>query len=166
MKKILLPVALVAMMVLGACNGKTASTTGDTAADFKSKIENCTNTDSIQVYVTQAKDYIQKLVDEGKIDEAKKYLAEIEPVVQEKAPKFAAAFETVKTFVDKVPTTGENVADQAKDAVSAAGDSVAAVASDAKDAVVDKAADITKAVGDKATEVTEAAKDKVTDLLK
>lgn len=186
MKKILLPAALLAVLTLGSCSSKTAA--GDTVADFKSKIENCTNADSIQAYVGQAQEYVQKLVDEGKIDEAKKYLAELEPVVKEKAPKFAGAFEAVKTFIDKVPAAGEDAINKAKDAASAAGDSIASAADNVKEAAADKVSDIKDAVSDKASEVkeavsekagevkdavsqkasevTDAAKDKVNDLLK
>lgn len=177
MKKILLPVALAAVLALGACSGKGTSAAGDSVADFKSKIENCTNTDSLQAYVGQAKDYIAKLVDEGKVDEAKKYLAEIEPVVKEKAPQFAAAFETVKSVVDKVPAGAQDSLDKAADAASAAGDSIASAASDVKDAaaekfddikdaVSNKATEVKNTVGDKASDMKEAAKDKVNDILK
>lgn len=187
MKKFLLPAALLAVLTLGSCAGKGAAA-GDSVADFKSKIENCTNTDSIQAYVGQAQQYVQKLVDEGKIDEAKKYLAEIEPVVKEKAPKLAGVFETVKSFVDKVPAAGEDAVDKAKDAAAAAGDSVQSAVesakdaaaekiSDAKDAVSEKAAEVKDAVSEKAseaidavsktaTDASSAAKDKVNDLLK
>ncbi|MDE6703296.1 MAG: hypothetical protein K2K00_06445 [Muribaculaceae bacterium] len=187
MKKFLLPAALLAVLTLGSCSGKGASA-GDSVADFKSKIENCTNADSIQAYVGQAQEYVQKLVDEGKIDEAKKYLAEIEPVVKEKAPKLAGVFETVKSFVDKVPAAGEDAVEKAKDAASAAGDSLQSAAENAKDAAAEKISDVKDAISDKAEEVkdavsekagqaidavsqkasdvTDAAKDKVNDLLK
>lgn len=164
MKKILLPMALVAVLALGACSGKGKSASGDSVADFKSKIENCTNPDSLQAYVGQAKAYVTKLVDEGKIDEAKKYLAELEPVVKEKAPQFAGAFETVKSVVDKVPGSAQNSLDKAADAASVAGDSIASAASNVKDAAAEKIGDIKEAVSDKAKEVKDAVGDKASDL--
>ena len=174
MKKILLLPALVAVIALGSCSGTSSEKQG---SGLRAKIENCTNTDSIAAYVNDAKAYVSKLIDEGKIDEAKKYLAEIEPVVKKKAPQLAGALETVKTVIDKVPGKTESAADKAKEVASAAGDSIASAAGNAKDAVVDKyndvkdavsdkATEVKDAVVDKATEVKDAAKDKVDDLLK
>ncbi len=163
MKKILLPVALVAVMALGACSG-SGNSANTQASDFKAKIENCTNTDSIAAYVDQAKAYVQKLVDEGKIDEAKKYLAEVEPVVKDKAPALAGAFETVKSFVDKVPTAGSDALDKAKEAASVAGDSIASAADNAKDAAAEKLGEVKDAVSDKASEVKDAVSDKASDV--
>ena len=163
MKKFLLPAALVAVLALGSCSGK-GSATGDTVADFKSKIENCTNTDSIQAYVGQAQQYVQKLVDEGKIDEAKKYLEQIEPVVKEKAPKFAGAFEAVKSFVDKVPSAGEDALDKAKDAAAVAGDSIGSAVENVKEAAAEKVSDVKDAVSDKAGEVKDAVSQKASDV--
>lgn len=190
MKKILLPAALVAALTLGSCAGGGSAAGVDNASDFKTKIENCTNTDSIQSYVAEAKAYVQKLVDEGKVDEAKKYLEQIEPVVQQKAPKLAGAFEAVKSFIDKVPSAGVDAIDKAKDAASVAGDSISSAAdnikikdavsdkvsdvkdavadkaADVKDAVTEKAADVKNVVTDKANDIKDATKDKVNDLLK
>ena len=163
MKKFLLPAALLAILTLGSCSSKT-STAGDSVSDFKSKIENCTNTDSIQAYVGQAQEYVQKLVDEGKIDEAKKYLAELEPVVKEKAPKFAGAFDAVKTFIDKVPAAGEDALDKAKDAAAVAGDSLQSAAENVKDAAADKVNDIKEAVSDKANEAKDAVSEKANEV--
>jgi len=73
MKKILLLPALVAVIALGSCSGTSSEKQG---SGLRAKIENCTNTDSIAAYVNDAKAYVSKLIDEGKIDEAKKYLAE------------------------------------------------------------------------------------------
>ena len=79
MKKLLLSIAVVAALCAATAScGKSA----DSTASMKSKIENCTNTDSLRAYVEQAKAYADKLVAEGKEDEARKYLAELEPVVK------------------------------------------------------------------------------------
>lgn len=185
MKKLLFPVAIAATIAFASCSGTGASSTS--ADDFKAKIENCTNTDSLKAYVNDAKAYVQKLVDEGKIDEAKKYINEIEPVVKDKAPALAGTFEAVKTVVDKIPSKTSDAVDSAKNAVSNASDSVAAAASavkddaaqkldkakdavadkavEVKDAVVDKTVEVKDAVVKKATEVTDATKDKVNDIV-
>ena len=52
MKKLILSVAVVAAAAFVAC---TSSKTSDSAAAITSKIENCTNTDSLKTYVNQAK---------------------------------------------------------------------------------------------------------------
>lgn len=161
MKKVLFPLALVAVMILGSCSGSSSEKQG---FDLKAKIENCTNTDSIAAYVNDAKAYVQKLIDDGKVDEAKKYLAELEPVVQEKAPQLAGAFEAVKSVVDKVPTVAATSADKAKEAASVAGDSIASAADNAKDAVVDKYNDVKDAVVDKTVDVKDAVVDKTVEV--
>lgn len=163
MKKIVLSAAFVAALALGSCTGSGASKGVDNASEFKTKIENCTNPDSLKVYVTEAQTYVQKLVDEGKIDQAKKYLDEIEPVVQQKAPKLAATFKTVKSLVDKVPSAGTDAVDKLKDDASAATDSLASAAESAKDAAVDKYQDVKDAVADKVSDVKDAVADKATD---
>ena len=91
MKKLILATVVAAgALLMASCTSKAEKSEKDLAA----KIENCTNTDSIKVYVDQAKAYAQKLVSEGKVDEAKKYLEQIEPVVKAKAPQFAGALST------------------------------------------------------------------------
>ena len=164
MKKILLSAALVAALTLGSCSGSGSATGVDNASDFKTKIENCTNPDSLQSYVAEAKAYVQKLVDEGKLDQAKKYLDEIEPVVQQKAPKLAGAFEAVKSLVDKVPAAGADALDKAKEAASVAGDSIASAAESVKDAAAEKYEDVKDAVSEKAADVKAAVTEKASDV--
>lgn len=162
MKKFLLFVAVAASVTFAACSSadKAANESADT---FKSKIENCTNPDSLKIYVDQAKEYAQKLVSEGKIDEAKKYLDDIEPTVQKYAPSLAGTLSTVKDVIDKVPGSAESAADAATDslksaagnavdaagdAINAAGDAVSAKANEAKDAVSEKAGEVKESVKD------------------
>ena len=116
MKKLILATVVAAgALLMASCTSKAEKSEKDLAA----KIENCTNTDSIKVYVDQAKAYAQKLVSEGKVDEAKKYLEQIEPVVKAKAPQFAGALSTAETALDKVKEAAGNAAENVK----AAGDS-------------------------------------------
>ncbi len=174
MKKLVLT-AIVALALAAASCG-TKSTQEVSASDIKTKIENCSNPDSLKVYVDQAKDYAKKLVDEGKIDEAQKYLDQIEPVVKAKAPALSGAFDAVNTALGKVKDVAGDKFDQAKDAASAATDSVGSAASNAvegaKDAATDtynKAKDATVDAANKAKDATvDAAQkgaDKVKDLL-
>lgn len=158
MKKLLLSIAVVAALCAATAScGKSA----DSTASMKSKIENCTNTDSLRVYVGQAKAYAQKLVKEGKVDEAKEYLAKIEPVVKEKAPALAGTLSTVETALDKVGNAVGDKTQEAKDAVSDAADSIGSAASQAGEAVADKAGELKDKAADKAGELKDKAADKL-----
>ena len=178
MKKLLLGAAVVAVTMLASCSGSSDNKAQSTS-DFKTKIENCTNPDSLTVYVEQAKAYAQKLVSEGKVEEAKKYIDRIEPVVKEKAPGLAGTFETVKKALAKVPgavadkaaDVKDAVSDKTEDIVDAVGDKTKEItsavkdkANDAVEAVADKASDLKDAAGEKATEVKDAIKDKASDV--
>lgn len=172
MKKLVLIGALAAVLAVGSVSCSKKDSAADASA-LTSKIENCTNPDSLSQYVDQAKAYAQKLVKEGKIDQAKEYLAKIEPVVKEKAPALAGTLSTVETALDKVGNVVGDKTEDAKDAVSAAADSVGSAASQAGEAVADKAGELKDKAADKlqqaANATSEAAQkgaDKVKDLLK
>lgn len=175
MKKILLFVAVAASLSFAACSSADKAA-NESADSFKSKIENCTNPDSLKIYVEQAKEYAQKLISEGKVDEAKKYLNDIQPTVEKYAPSLAGTLSTVKNLVDKVPASAESATDAATDslksaasdavnaagdAVNAAGDAVSAKANEVKDAATDKANEVKDAAADKANEVKQNVKDGV-----
>ncbi|MEZ3590392.1 MAG: hypothetical protein K1V84_05095 [Muribaculaceae bacterium] len=178
MKKILLFVAVAASLSFAACSSADKAA-NESADSFKSKIENCTNPDSLKIYVEQAKEYAQKLISEGKVDEAKKYLNDIQPTVEKYAPSLAGTLSTVKNLVDKVPASAESATDAATDslksaasdavnaagdAVNAAGDAVSAKANEVKDAATDKANEVKDAATDKANEVKDAATDKANEV--
>ena len=170
MKKLLLSIAVVAALCAATAScGKSA----DSTASMKSKIENCTNTDSLRAYVEQAKAYADKLVAEGKVDEARKYIAELEPVVKSKAPALSGALSTVESTLDKVKENASDKADEAKNSAAAAVDSAKSAVGSAAEAVKDKAADVASAVKEKTQDVKEGAADaaqkgadKVKDILK
>lgn len=170
MKKLLLSIAVVAALCAATAScGKSA----DSTASMKSKIENCTNTDSLRAYVEQAKAYADKLVAEGKVDEARKYLAELEPVVKSKAPALSGALSTVESTLDKVKENASDKADEAKNSAAAAVYSAKSAVGSAAEAVKDKAADVASAVKEKTQDVKEGAADaaqkgadKVKDILK
>ena len=156
MKKLLLSIAVVAALCAATAScGKSA----DSTASMKSKIENCTNTDSLRAYVEQAKAYADKLVAEGKVDEARKYLAELEPVVKSKAPVLSGALSTVESTLDKVKENASDKADEAKNSTAAAVDSAKSAVGSAAEAVKDKAADVASAVKEKTQDVKEGAAD-------
>ena len=155
MKKIVLSIAVAASVaMLASCGGNTSEKAVEAnESALATKIQNCTNPDSLKVYVEEAKAYAQKLVDEGKVDEAKKYLSQIEPVVKEKAPALSGVLSTVDGALDKI---GEST--------SAAADSVKNAAAEAKDAAADKVSETKEAVADKTQELKDKASEKADEL--
>ena len=165
MKKIIYAVAVVLAALSVGCSGNSA-TVQDNERELKAKIENCTNQDSIEVYIEQAKQYAQSLADSGKTEEARRYMAELTPVVEKKAPdlksKWTAAVDGVKDFT---VSTADTVAARSTEVF----DSVKAKSSDAKDAVTDRAEKVidgTKDVAGKAVEGTKNVAGKVADKTK
>ncbi|MCM1504616.1 MAG: hypothetical protein NC127_05420 [Muribaculum sp.] len=160
MKKIILTVAVFSALVMSSCGGER--TAKDEAADLSAKIENCSNPDSIQVYVKQAQDYASKLLAEGKTKEAQEYLDKVTPAIEKKDPTVKEAFSNLMT------ATSNAVADKATEIKESVDSTAGAVADKASDAV----ANAKEAVADKAEEVKEAgakavddAKSKAADML-
>lgn len=141
MKKLFMIAAVAATVLLGACS-KKADSSEESGNALKSKIENCTNPDSLKVYVNDIQAYAQKLVNEGKVAEAKQYLDQVLPIVKEKAPQLASTLEAISATVEKIP--GQAV-DGLKEAAGNAVDTVGARVDAAKEAVTNKA---TEAVED------------------
>lgn len=152
MKKFIFATLAVAAVALSSCSSSADKAAKEEATDFKAKIENCTNPDSIGIYVEQAREYADKLVKEGKVEEAKKYLADIQPVVEQKAPSLATAFETVKSAIDQIPAAADSLKNDAADKAQSTGEA-------AVDSVKNAAADAAQKVSDKAGEVAAKAKD-------
>ena len=161
MKKFVL--ALVVLVAAGAAVSCSKKDAAESADAVKSKIENCTNPDSLSLYVEQAKDYADKLVKEGKIDEAQKYLETIEPVVKEKAPALAGTFDAVNAALGKVKDVAGDTVDSAKEAADNAADSLKNAADNAVEGAKDAAADAVNDAKDKANAAADAAAQKVSD---
>lgn len=164
MKKLILSFTVLAAMAAASCSTSETKAQNEGAA-IKAKIENCTNPDSLAIYVKQAKDYADKLVSEGNDKAAQAYLDEVAPVVQSKDPTAASVFDRLKADADSAVTA-------AGDAVKATADSAAAKVSDAKDKVVDaasnakdKAVQAASDAKDKASKAASDAKDKAADAI-
>lgn len=164
MKKLVLTAIVAFALAATSCGSKTSEQVS--TSDMKTKIENCTNPDSLKVYVDQAKDYAKKLVDEGKIDEAQKYLDQIEPVVKEKAPALSSTFDAVNTALGKVEEVAYDKFDKAKEAASVAGDSVSSAASNAAEGVKEAAGDAVEKAKDATEDAAQKAKDATVDAAK
>ncbi|MDE6489597.1 MAG: hypothetical protein K2L49_00385 [Muribaculaceae bacterium] len=163
MKKILFSIAAVASMTLVSCGGKADCCKDASATAITSGIERCDNQDSLRMYVDRAKEHARKLVSEGRVAEAQKYLEEVAPAVDKYAPKYSGELTQVQAAVNKAAgTTGDKV-ENAKNAVAAAADSVGGAVSEkageVKDKTVDKYNDVKDAVSDKASELKDKAAD-------
>ena len=154
MRKLILSVAVATVALMVACTGKQQADKED--GGIMAKIENCTNTDSLKAYVDQAKAYAQTLVSEGKIEQAKEFLAKIEPVVKQKAPALATMLTSAESALDKVESAVGETADSTKQAVT---DSVGNKIDAAKQTISNKAS----ATVDKATDAVENAAGKASD---
>ena len=78
MKKLFFSSLAVAAVLMTACSSKTTEKEAtDEGAAIKAKIENCSDPDSLKIYVQQAKDYAAKLEKEGNDTAAQAYLNEV-----------------------------------------------------------------------------------------
>lgn len=154
MKKLFLSIAIVGAALLGSCSAEKKAE--DKGADLKAKIENCTNSDSLKVYVQQAKDYADQLIKEGKDEAASAFLDEVTPAVKAKDPLAAGAFIGLD-----LKAKADSAIDAGKEAAKNLADSVSSKAGEVKDAVGEKAGQVKDAVSDKAKEVKDATKSAV-----
>ncbi len=186
MKKVILSmaVALVAAGALTSCGSKSA-TAADEGEALKVKIENCSDPDSLKLYVEQAQEYAKKLEAEGKGEEAEAYINTIIPAIQTKDPSVASYFEELKSkAAEEISDAKENVdsvanakVDEAKaageDAVNAAKEAGTSVVNAAKEKGAE-AVDAAKTAGEnavekgkeKTSEAVQKGADKVKNLLK
>lgn len=170
MKKLVLAAAVIAALGLGACSGakETDACKGECGV-LTEKLQNCTNPDSLSVYVGQAKAYAEQLVKEGKVKEAKQYLDKITPVVDKYAPALSSTIASVKTVVDKIPdgatdaasylqeVPAQNLGDTLSSAVEAVKDAGAEKLGEAKE----KGADLLDQGKQKASDAADKANDAI-----
>ena len=151
MKKLFLCVAVVAAMCASCAS--TSEKADHMANDFKSMIDTCTNSDSMKVYIERAVAYARQLEKDGKGDEARMYLNDIQSTVATKDPSMATYFDAAKKGID-LKVVADSLADVAKEKATDAADSL-------KTAAAETAGNIKDAVTDKAKEVTGKAKEAV-----
>lgn len=163
MKKLVLAIAVGSVLAIGGTSCSSKTETVD-ASVLTSKIENCTNTDSLQLYVAQAKQYAEQLVKDGKAQQAKDFLDRIEPVVKEKSPAMASTLTAASGIIDKAVDAVKKGTDTASDAVKDAAEATGDKATEIKDATVDKTKEIAGKTADKATEIKDATVDKTKEI--
>ena len=171
-----LAIAAAAIGSLTSCGSKAAREGSDEGEALKAKIENCTDPDSLKIYVEQAQTYAQKLEAEGKGEEAEAYLNKIVPVVQKKDPSVATYFEDfeevteAKEAVDSVAGAVKDksaaVVDSVKNAGANAVEGVKKAGSDAVEAAKEKSAAAVQKGKEKVSDAAQQGADKVKDLLK
>lgn len=158
MNKKILSATIVALSIMTtACS--SADKTRYEEKSLTEKIEKCSDPDSLKAYVNEAKDYTQKLISEGRYEEASMFIDSVSPAVKEKAPALMGTFVALKGQL-KVDEATENVKDAAEevaDSVSSKAGKVADKTEDIYNKTKDKVGDIAdktgKAVG-KAAEKT------------
>lgn len=161
MKKCVLAVSVLVAALTWACSGNQQEAKAEN--DFKAKIENCTNPDSLAVYIQQASEYAQKLAAEGKTEEAQKFIDELAPVVAAQDSTLGGQWMTV---VETVEVFTENAVDTAKAVAAEAVDSAKTVVSNAKDSVAAKAGNVVDKVKEGVSNAAEKATDKVEETAK
>lgn len=155
MKKILLTVAVAAAIMTVGCS--TAADREEKAEQsLQYKIENCTNPDSLKIYVEQAKSYAAKLASEGKLDEARKYLDDITPAIDKAAPSLKQQWNSA---VEAIKGVTVNAADSVADAVSDKYDEAKSGSKDVVDKVVDGTKEVAGKVKDGSVETYEKVKE-------
>lgn len=155
MKKILLSVAVLATMLASCSQAQKAK---DQANDFKSKIENCSDPDSLKMYVRQAVAYADSLKAAGKDAEAEDYLNDIQTTVTSKDASMATFFDTAKARLD-TEIKADSIKAATEKAAKEVADSAASKAGAVKDAAVDAAKDAASKVSDAASKGVDKAKD-------
>ena len=164
MKKVFLSlaVALMAAGALSSCGSKAADQGADEGEALKVKIENCSDPDSLKIYVEQAQEYAQKLEAEGKGEEAEAYLNKLLPAVQAKDPSVASYFEELKSKakeeVSEVKEGVDSLANSAVDEAKKAGEDVKEAGEKAVNNAKEAGANAVNAAKEKGAEAVDAAK--------
>lgn len=170
MKKLFFSLLAVAAVIVTSCSSKTTEKEAtDEGAAIKAKIENCSDPDSLKIYVQQAKDYAAKLVKEGNDTAAQAYLNEVTPVVRMKDPTAVSVLDQLEAKADSTVSAAVEKADSLKDAAADAAKAKVeegkAKAEEAANNVKDKAAAAADAAKQKTADAAQSAADKVKNAL-
>ncbi len=140
MKKLFLPFLAVAAIAMTSCSSKNAEATDetvDTGADLKAKIENCTDPDSLQLYVQQASEYAATLDSEA----ANEYVNEVVTIVSTTNPSSVSLLEVLKAYADSTTCAAIDNANGVKDAAVDAATGAVEAGKDAAESAVNNAKD-------------------------
>lgn len=165
MKKLFLSIAIVGAVMMSSCSAEKKAE--DKGAELKAKIENCTDPDSLKIYVKEAKDYADQLIKDGKDQAATDFLDEVTPAVKAKDAAAAIGLTGLSleaqadSAMQAAKEAAKNLADSTKAAVNDAKDAAAEKIQDAKDAAAEKVNAAKEAAANKAKEAKEATKNAV-----
>lgn len=168
MKKFVLSAALVAVVMMSSCS-TSEKKAEDEGAAIKARIENCTDPDSLKIYVQQARDYADKLVKDGDDSAAKAYLDEVAPAVEAKDPSATSVFtklgEKADSMVNLATDSIKSKTEAAKESVKDAAEAGKEKASEAVDNAKEKAADVADKAKEKTADAVQAGADKLKEAL-
>lgn len=168
MKKSLFGIALLAALAMSSCGNRAkVEKVEQNPQQLVAKIENCSNPDSLKIYVEAARDYASKLADENKLDSAQAYINCILPIVEKKDPSMVDSFKSVEGVLKAAEQNGVTKAKtEAGEAVDSA---ISAVKNKATQTVEDSKEAINNAIENATVKTANAVKesaDKVTDAIK
>lgn len=172
MKKVFVLVCAMATIAFTSCNSNSTSSdvecdsisTDSTACvNVDKQIESLSafvdakDGDGLQSKIDEIKTQIQKMIDEGKIDEAKKYSEAFKQFIEENKEK-------INSFSPAICEIATNAANQADEIVASVTSAVGSTVKSAKDAAVDATEDVVSAAQTKANEAKDAANAKVQEV--
>ncbi len=167
MKKLFLSAALVATVMMVSCSAEKKAQ--DKGEALKAKIENCTDPDSLKIYVQQAKDYADKLIKDGKDSAAETFLSDVTPAVKAKDPVLGLTALDLKAKADSTfeatKESAKELADSTSKAVSDKVSSAKEAISDAAEQTKEKAASAVESAKEKTADAAQAGADKVKELM-
>lgn len=162
MRKLIYSLAIAGMAFMVSCSAEKKAE--DKGAELKAKIENCTNPDSLKMYIQQVQEYAAQLVEEGKDDAATAFIQEVAPIVEAKDP---TASITLKAL--DLKAQADSAIEATKEAAKNLADSASQVVNDkvegAKEAAAQKANEAVEGAKDKAAEAVQSGADKVKNLI-
>lgn len=149
--------ALVAAMCMTSCSGGSTDSSKDAKADSiaaaqaladslanvaaeskaafeqqlgeaAQQVEGLKDEAEAKDFLAKAQDYVQQLVNDGKVQEAKEYLAKIGPAITAKYPALKDVVEGADKLVDAAIATGADAVSDAKEKANAAADKAAEAA--------------------------------------
>lgn len=133
------------------------------APGIMDKIKAAANPEEIKAYVTKGIEYVKGLINQGKLDEAKKYLEQLKPYAEK--VNMGGMVDKVNVAIDKAKAlkAADNAIDEAKEAGSKAIDVVKEKGAQAVDATKEAGAKAVDVVKDKGGKAVDAVKDGAVD---
>jgi vacuolar-type H+-ATPase subunit E/Vma4 len=185
MKKLFLSMAVLASLSMVSCGGSDKAAEGEAAegeaveavdesseaipevSALAEKAASVASSEEAQSLVTEVKDYVNKLIEEGRVDEAKQYLETVKSALAEKYPEVTSKIDQIDQIIGAASSaTVEGAKDAAKQAAENVADDAKAKADEAVQNAKDKANESANAAVDKATDKANSAVNNAADKVK